>query len=315
MNARRKRIVAGLGACLMAIGVAPALATPSGPAPAKAPLWIGAAANRPTPTGVDGSLPVFDDANALIGPLSYRRCFDKVLPATFQLSCARDDRSRGYRSFVSWKPPGLDFAGAAAGVYDAQITAWAKSVPVNIGLYATVWHEPENDMTGPQFVAMFQRVYTVVKAANPSITFGPVHMAYWWHEGSTHYAPGGPNAWWVWSRYADFVGVDTYAANPMPLKDDPRFQGWLRFVNAKAADKPLVVAEYGRYAVKPDVPLDPAKQALRARLMAVDEIYLRSMRFTMWLYWHGVGDQGDWRLTDGGSQAAWRAVASHGRRS
>jgi len=274
-------------------------------------LWIGAYAN--TPEQPISTLPTFDQANPDIGPLRYRRCFNTYLPATFQQSCARDDWSLGYRSFVSWKPPKLDYAGAAAGVYDAQVADWAKSVPTNIGLYATVWHEPENDLTAPQYVAMYQRVYAVVKAANPSISFGPVHMAYWWHEGSGHYAPGGPNAWWVWDRYADFVAVDTYSQNPMSLKDDPAFRGWLRFVNAKAPTKPLVVAEYGRYVVAPGTQANPLKQAARARNIPVDESYLRSMRFTMWLLWHGTGDKGDWRLTDRASQTAWRNVANNGR--
>jgi len=153
----------------------------------------------------------------------------------------------------------------------------------------------------------------VVKAANPSITFGPVYTSYWWQEGSKHYAPGGPNAWWVWDRYSDFAAVDTYATNPVALRYDPQFQGWLKFVNAKAPNKPLVVAEYGQYAVPAGAQPDPAKQASRARIIPLDETYLRSMRFTMWLYWHSTGPQGDWSMTDPGSQAAWRNVASRGR--
>jgi len=298
---------------LVTIGAAPAVAAGTAGAGAQRGLWVGAAANRPTASGVDASLAVFDDANAAVGPLRYRRCFNPTLPATHQTSCARDDWSHGYRSFVSWKPPQLDFAGTAAGAYDKQIEAWATSVPTHIGLYATVWHEPENDLTGAQYVAMYQRVFAVVKAANPSISFGPVYMSYWWREGSSHYAPGGPNAWWVWSRYADFVAVDTYSPNPTPLRDDPDFQGWLRFVNAKAPDRPLIVAEYGQYVVKPGTSPDPAKLARRARVIEADETYLRSMRFTMWLYWDGVGAQGDWRLMDSVSQAAWREVASNGR--
>lgn len=304
-----RRIVRGLaaavGACLLHVGVT-ALPAESQTGTSQHRLWIGAYA---------GSLTEFDAANRLIGPLRYRRCFDRYLPASFQQSCAKDDWSHGYRSLVSWKPPGHDHAGTAAGRYDAQIRAWATSVPRGIGLYATVWHEPENDMTGPQFVAMYQRVYAVVKAANPSITFGPVYMAYWWHEGSSHYAPGGPNAWWVWDRYSDFAAVDTYSRNPVALKDDPAFQGWLRFMNAKAPTKPLVVAEYARYVVPPGAQPDAVKQAARARIIPVDEAYLQSLRFTMWLHWHGTGPAGDWRLTDPASQAAWRQVAVIGRAS
>lgn len=306
-------LTAVLAGCLVMVWASPSPAESNPSASAQRRLWIGATANKPTPTGIDRSLRVFDEANRLIGPLRYRRCFDASLPSTFQQSCARDDWSHGFRSFVSWKPPNRDHAGTAAGRYDTEIKDWARSVPRDIGVYATVWHEPENDISGAQYVAMYQHVYAVVKAANPSITFGPVYMAYWWHEGSNHYAPGGPNAWWVWNRYADFVGVDTYAPNPVPLEDDTAFQGWLHFVNAKAPTKPLVVAEYARYVVPVGGQPDPAKQAARARIIPKDEAYLRSMRFTMWLYWHGTGPKGDWRLTDPASQEAWRKVALNGR--
>lgn len=308
-----RALSAALGGCLAVLGpvAGPGRASTVDP---QHRLWIGAYAN--TPQVPVSTVATFDAANGTLGPLRFRRCFDSSLPASFQQSCARDDWSHGYRSFVSWKPPGLDHAGTAAGKYDAQIRAWAISVPTTIGLYATVWHEPENDgMTGAEYVAMYQHVYTVVKAANPSITFGPVYMAYWWQEGTDHYAAGGPNAWWVWDRYSDFAAVDTYAPNPTLLKDNAGFQGWLRFMNTKAPDKPLVMAEYGQ-CVQSSVNLcTAAEQAARARIIPVDEAYLRSMRFTMWLLWQGTGPQGDWRLTDAGSQAAWRSVAANGRTS
>lgn len=308
----KRKIFSCAAAAVGALTVLATIATPDRPASASAspaPLWVGATVNVPDP-----SIESFDSADLQIGPLRYRRCFNPSLPVSFQQSCAKDDWAHGHRSFVSWKPPNLDHAATAAGAYDAQIRAWAASVPTNIGLYATVWHEPEDDMTGAQYVAMYQHVYQVVKATNPSITFGPVYMGYWWEEGSSHYAPGGPNAWWVWSRYADFVGIDTYAPNPVPLTKNAGFQGWLRFVNLKAPTKPLVVAEYGQCVQRDANPCTATEQAERARIIPIDEAYLRSMRFTMWLVWHSTG-VGDWRLTDPASQAAWRLVASHGRSS
>lgn len=310
----RRRLTALAVACGSILGLVAGPGFPAAVGAAPAPLWIGASVNVP-----DRSVGSFVKANAVLGPLRYRRCFDEVLPSTFQVSCAKDDWSLGYRSFVSWHPPAWDHAGTAAGAYDAQITAWARSVPTNIGLYATVWHEPETPstipgrtLTGAQYVAMYQHVYTVVKAANPSITFGPVYTSYWWQEGSDHYAPGGANAWWVWDRYSDFAAVDTYAAAPKALQYDPKFQGWLNFVNVKAPSKPLVLAEYGQYVVPRGTQPDPFGQSARARIIPIDETYLRSMRFRMWLYWQGTGSQGDWSMADPGSQGAWRTVASHG---
>lgn len=281
--------------------------TPSPTPVAGNAMWIGADANVPR-----NDLPAFATANAAIGPLRYRRCFDTILPASFAQSCAAGDAAAGYHSFVSWKPPGLDAAGAAAGKYDAQITAWAQSVPLSIGLYATVWHEPENDMYGATYAAMFNHVYAVVKAANPSIMFGPVHMDYSWDPSSTRYAPGGEASWVV--KQADFIAVDDYRAKPGLMSTDRQWLGWLRFANANYPTTPLVIAEWGDYAVPPGGTADPKQQAIRARDIPQDEAYLLGMhRFSMWLAWYATGAQGDWRELDTASRDAWRAVASHGR--
>ena len=222
-------------------------------------MWIGALAA--VGEGVSG----FASVDASIGPLRYRRCFqaDLVVASSGQ-SCAKSDWPR-YRSFVSLRPPGGDFRGAADGKYDGLFSAWAASVPRDIGLYATVWYEPERnevDMTGPQFVAMFRGFYSVVKAANP-----------------------------------------------IPLRNDPQFQGWLRFADAKAPTLPRVIAEYGQYKLPADAQPNPAKQADRARIIALDEKYLRSKHFVLWIY----HDADVWALSDAESQAAWRRVAAHGR--
>jgi hypothetical protein len=272
------------------------------------PMWIGATVNKPDP-----SIKSFNSANVAIGPLRYRRCFNSVLPVSFRESCAGGDAAAGYRSFVSWKPPGGDFAGAARGQFDAAVTAWARSVPANAGVHATAFHEPENDMTGPQFVAMQCHLYRVVKAANPSIRWGPVYMSYWW-EPTRLASIGGAAAWWVGPDCADFTGVDTYAANPAPLRGDPEFRGWYDFM--RNTGKPMLIVEYGQYVVPPGAPANPAMQARRAQAIRTDAAWLQDQGvFSMWLYWNGAGDKGDWSLTDPESQRAWRDVAARGRDS
>lgn len=85
-------------------------------------------------------------------------------------------------SFLSVKPPSNDIAGVAAGKYDAPIAALAATIPV--GSYFTMYHEPEDNMTGAQFTAMFKQSYKAAKGANPKITIGYVAMAYQWRPGS-----------------------------------------------------------------------------------------------------------------------------------
>jgi len=276
-------------------------------------VWIGAAANEPAPGGgIDNGIEVFNAANAAIGPLRYRRSFDSSLPTSFQTSAARDDAANGYRSFVSWKPPNSDYVGAAQGRYDTQVIAWAKSVP-NTGVYATSFHEPENDMTGPQFVALQQHLYTVVKTANPSIRWGPVYMAYWWEAGSGHYI-GDKDAWWPGSNYADFTAVDVYSNDARPLETHPEFRGWYDYMLNKGV--PMLISEYGQYVVRPGQASDPQKLADRADTIRQDAAWLAAEgTISMWLYWDAMGDKGDWRLNDPQTQQAWREIAQAGRSS
>lgn len=243
----------------------------------------------------------FNTQNAFIGPLQFRRSFNSSLPATFQQSSAKDDAANGFHSFVSWKPPGGDYIGAAAGNYDAAVTAWAQSVPTT-GVYATAFHEPENDMTGPQFVAMQRHLYTVVKAANPSIQWGPIYMSYWWQP--TRLASiGGAAAWWVGSEYSDFTAVDNYSVNPLALKSDPEFMSWYNFMLDKG--EPLIITEYGQYAIPPGGVADPAQQVKRATIIRADAQWITDQsKISMWLYWNGTGAQGDWSLTDADSRLA-----------
>ncbi|MCA1675013.1 MAG: hypothetical protein LC799_23445, partial [Actinobacteria bacterium] len=67
-------------------------------------------------------------------------------------------------------------------------------------------------------------------------------------------------------------------------------------------------AHYGQYSAAGGAP-DPAKQAARAQVIALDEEYLRSKGFAMGLYHQAEG----WELNDAESQAAWRRVAANGR--
>jgi hypothetical protein len=243
--------------------------------------------------------------------LVFRRSFDPSLPSSFQTSYARDDAANGYRSFVSWKPPNGDYVGAAQGRYDAQVIAWAESVP-RTGVYATSFHEPENDMTGPQFVAMQRHLYTVVKAANPSIRWGPVYMAYWWDDGTSHYV-GDKDAWWPGNEYADFTAVDVYSFDPRPLETNPEFRGWYDYMLGKG--EPMLIAEYGQYVVLSGQQPDQQKLALRADYIRQDAAWLaQEGTISMWLYWDAMGGSGDdWRLNDALSQQAWRDVAESGR--
>ena len=272
-------------------------------------LAVGAqvrAPDRDDPT----STAAFLAAREQLGPVTIRRSFDPDLPASFADSAAADDPDEGVRSFVSWKPPGGDFVGAAEGRYDDQVAAWARSVP-DTGVYATAFHEPENDMDAAEFVALQRHLYAVVKGANPTIRWGPVYMAYWWDPAAPAHYVGDPAAWWPGDDAADFAGLDWYSAEPEPMTTSPQFEHW--YASMSGTGKPLLVTEYGQYAVAEGEQVDPVQQQARAEAIRTDAAWIVDHpQFRMWLYWNGTGAQGDWRLTDAASQRAWQDVAGSG---
>ena len=263
----------------------------------------------------DGELRTTDTAAFLaardrLGAITVRRSFDPSLPASFADSAAGADAAAGVRSFVSWKPPGGDYRGAARGDYDREVRAWARSVP-DTGVFATAFHEPENDMTAADFVALQRHLYAVVKAANPTIRWGPVYMAYWWDPAAAGHYIGDPAAWWPGRDAADFSGFDWYGPQPEPMTGTAEFEHWHTFMAATGV--PLFITEYGQYAVRPGEPPRPDLQRQRAVAIEEDAAWIGDHpQIRMWNYWDGTGAQGDWRLTDVASQSAWQAVARSG---
>jgi hypothetical protein len=260
--------------------------------------------------GEDERLATFADTDDRMGPLTMRRSFDERLPSSFAESDATDDASAGLHSFVSWKPPRGDHAGAARGEYDDEVAAWARSVP-RTGVYATAFHEPENDMTGPEFVALQRHLYEVVKGANDSIRWGPVYMSYWWDPAEPSHYIGDPAAWWPGEEYADFTGLDWYGAEPRPMTTSPNFLHWYGFM--VQTGEPIVIPEYGQYVLPPGERPHLRLQLERAAAIRADAAWIREHpRVRVWLYWQDTGHQGDWSMTDDASQRAWRAAARSG---
>lgn len=263
-------------------------------------MYVGAAVNLP-----NNSVASFKTASSSFGPWSVRRSFTPGLPDNIASTDAADDVANGFITFHSVKPPTI--SGVAAGQYDAKLKSLAKSFPTDHTTFLTMYHEPENDgMTGAQFVSMFRHFYKVVKAANPSIMVGTVHMSYHWRPGAA--ATQNPADWWVGSAYTDFIGVDDYndatKTNRTSAGNDPAFQRWYTWASTK--DKPLAVVEFGRL----ENPNDPGA---RGEELLDTEEWLKDHGFFMFLYWHALGDKNiDWRLTSGASKTAMKDIASRG---
>jgi len=279
------------------------------PTLAGAGMWIGGFAN--------GDAANWQAENERIagGKMRVRRSFNPKIPATWAASAAGQDAATGIISFHSIRPPdlpggGQDMQGVIDGVYDSDITGWAKGAPRTGPVFGTMSHEPEapdKRLNGKLFVAGFRHFYQLAKAANPNIQLAPVHMSFQWQAGSRVTAK--PDEWWVGSEYCDFIGVDDYnkatATGRSTVADDPEFQRWYDW--AKGKGKPLAVAEYGRM----ENPDDP--QALPRELKSA-ESWLLDHNFIMWLFWNGTGSQADWTMK-AATADPWSAIAARGRQA
>lgn len=281
-------------------------ATPPGNAGDPASPIVGAYANQPQATEAS-----FDQLRSLVPGLRVRRSFAPGMPRSVDRTPAAQDASDGVTTFLSVKPnfrdPGRD---------DNKIASLARSLPT--GSYLTAWHEPENNMTAAQYVAMFRNFYTVAKQANPSINVGNVYMTYQWGPGRV---VTNPDDWWVGSQYTDFLATDTYmhpyeadsSGDPRPLGEDPAHLRWHEWAASKA--KPLLVTELGVSQQFSD--------AQRARYLTDSWAWLKANHYRMLLFWNGSGTPPNgesWDFADGAANwpktlAAARAIAADGNPS
>lgn len=283
-------------------------------------MLVGAYVGHP-----DSSVSSFTAANAAYGPLTVRRQFNANIPANFSASSSGPDIGKPWTSFLSVK---ADPAEVIAGTWDAQITALAASGPTDRVWYLTIWHEPENDTPAfqpapanpafpggaAQFVAMFQRFYTLTKAANSQVLVGPVHLGSAWKSGAP--VTGGPgtirydaDAWKVPPEFCDYYGVDTYNSQKLTgrttLASADNFQRW--YSHFRGRGRPLVIPEFGR-VINPNDP-----EARPREILASVDWLQGTGEFDMVLYWDSDDPAtGAWSL-DAAGRDAWRTVAQNGR--
>lgn len=265
----------------------PTLTVSFTPAATRAPIIFGMFNNTAIAPGAEvntsANYVAIRDRWMVPGKLKVHRVFDSTIPASYAKSGGADDPANGLVSFLSVKPPSADFTGVASGKYDTQIATLAKTIPA--GSYFTMFHEPENDMTGPQFVAMFKRFYKVAKAANPQLSIGYVAMSYQWRPGSATTA--NEDSWWPGADSTDFLGADAYdngAEGAHSLDGESDFQRWYAW--AKPKNKPMVIPEYGVQALLGGKGYADAQ---RAQVISGTMTWLQTQpNIKMLLYWDGT---------------------------
>lgn len=289
-----------LTAGLTALGLDTSSASPANAAPlavqTTAP-WVGAY------TGCGGQCTtdpgtLWNEKNRLIGGgrLSYSRDFNKTIPE------AGKEAWRKVRSpyhFYSMKPPDEDINGFLAGRYDDALKAVIKALPARTQV--TMYHEPEDNMSGPTFAALLRHFKTVVKSVRPEIPVWYVAMAYQWQTNSQGHVT--TNEGWIdAAKLADAVGIDVYAsrANFKTLAEDAGFTRWWNEIKVPSGKTDWGIIERGINGKN--------GEAARVKILNDDWAFAKAHGVRIFLYWDSSGDE----LTGPQETAAYRSIAAQG---
>ena len=276
-------------ALLLAGATVPAPAAAAPVAPLALPtLAVGATTSVNDTVGSGNTCAGFLDERAKLGTkLSVRRVFSSTgaLPPADAVTCQTQQGATLWYSFkTSCTPVNVYY-----GYCDAEIMNIANAMPQNS--YLTYYHEPENDMTGVQFVNAFMRVYWIAKYYNPSLNIIPVYMGYQWRPGSTRVTNNGTGGdyemqdWAVPIQYADGYGIDLYwqastrgsePDDPVSVGSDPRMLRWYNWFTQSG--KPLTLTEWG-------IDDDVAPRVSRGPAIRASRTWLTARNFRVISYW------------------------------
>jgi hypothetical protein len=274
----------------VAVAALVALLVAAAPAPARAALptlAVGATTSANDTVGSGNTCAGFLDERTHLGNLGIRRVFGSAgqVPPADAINCHNSNGAKLWYSFKSSCTP----AAVAAGSCDTEIQNIAAAMPANS--FLTYFHEPEDDMTGTQFVAAFTRVYIVAKPINATVNIVPIHMSYQWRTGSANVTNNGTGGnreiqdWIVPSQYADAYGFDLYwqastrgsePDNPVSVGSDPRM---IRWYNAfSGLGRPLTLPEWG-------IDDDQGTRASRGPAIRASRTWLTARNFRVISYW------------------------------
>lgn len=256
------------------------------------------------------------------GPWMIRRTFSSNVPASFAASNGGGyNTGKPWTVFHSLKAPPLEII---AGDWDTEIENFVAGGPTDKPWYFTLWHEPEEKAKvagniddwpegGITFKNIHARMYSKVKAANPMVRMGPVYTYWDWRPGGEigESKPVGwrPQDWMLPKEHCDFYGLDEYHAattsNRYSLRNSPSFNRWLGYVPEK---EPIAIPEWGRFN-------NPNNLQARADEILDSFEFLKSLEndIELWCYWDEIGIEGQYKLNDAPSLAAWQEVAMAGR--
>lgn len=206
---------------------------------------------RTTIIGMSSPKPDWDTRLGQVGKdgITARRIFaDLQADAGHQMDLVQYAHDNGMMPVFSFKVPSVTTA--LTGAYDA----WVKRLGERLAAHGkrttvTFHHEPADNMTGPQFVALNRRWSPMLRSE--TVLFGPFINGWLLDRQvstfKTYTSPDLLQDGWDW------FGIDTYESGtidaPGPIKPADRIPKLVEFVTSEGVpDKPLGVGEFNGYS-------------------------------------------------------------------
>jgi hypothetical protein len=146
------------------------------------------------------------------GGVDARRIFGDLASPSGAISTATSEVAAGRMPIVSFKVPNNDWAGVAAGSYDAQlrdVTARLAALPGQV--FVTLHHEPSGDGTPAAYAAMLTHALPIL-GSPANVNAGPIANGFWWSNGNQGLSDA-EIAQWLPTRVlavSEIVAADTY---------------------------------------------------------------------------------------------------------
>jgi hypothetical protein len=154
----------------------------------------------------------WDARLAETGPVEARRIFGSLDSPSGALQIAAGEVAAGRMPIVSFKVPNNDWAGVAAGKYDAQLRDLTSRLAALKGkVFVTLHHEPVGDGTPANYAAMMEHALPIL-GAPASVEAGPIVNGFWWSNNQQGYTDAQIAQWLPPAvlNVSELVAADTY---------------------------------------------------------------------------------------------------------
>ncbi|MBC7581603.1 hypothetical protein H7097_01910 [Aeromicrobium sp.] len=203
--------------------------------------------------------PLYNEALGITGTVYERRQFDPGWITAAKMNNMLDDcDANNQYCVISFKVPGTDWAGVAAGNYDADLNI-AKSVAQSRAkpFAFAVHHEPQGDGVAADWAAMQEYLVQYLSPVNNKMAFTTIANGFWWGPNhgktdayiATYYPQSLLNKM---NQYRGVIAADFYDTYPYPngtygATDDRtsiKMQSFVDWAKAKGVNS-LGVGEFG----------------------------------------------------------------------